>query len=104
MKQYYITSKDFRLDGDDSSIPDNYVDPVQLAAVKKMAGIDSLGIMARHMADLAETKELYAKKDPSEMSGSDKAEYQRVNDIKVGSDKWFQLWYAKPSITGEKPI
>jgi hypothetical protein len=103
MKQYYITSKDFRLDGDDSSIPDNYVDPVQLAAVKKMAGIDSLGIMARHMADLAETKELY-KKDSSEMSGSDKAEYQRVNNIKAGTDEWFQLWYAKPSITGEKPI
>lgn len=50
MKQYKITSADFRLEGEDSSLPSCYVDPAQLAQVKALAGIDQLGIMARHVA------------------------------------------------------
>lgn len=55
MKQFKITSRDFRLEGDDSSLPDCYIDPTQLAEVKRMAGIDQLGIMARHQQRMAAT-------------------------------------------------
>lgn len=58
MKQFKITSRDFRLEGDDSSLPDCYIDPEQLAEVKKLAGIDQLGIMARHQQRLAATVEV----------------------------------------------
>lgn len=53
MKQFKITSQDFRLEGEDSTIPSCYVDPEALASVKSLAGIDQLGIMARHQAKLA---------------------------------------------------
>lgn len=53
MKQFKITSRDFRLEGEDSSLPSCYVDPAALAEVKRLAGIDQLGIMARHQAKLA---------------------------------------------------
>jgi hypothetical protein len=48
-KQYRITSETFRLAGEDSTIPDAYVDPVQLAELKKLAGVDPLGLMAKHI-------------------------------------------------------
>jgi len=105
MKQYYITSKDFRLEGDDPTIPDNYIDPVQLAQVKKLAGIDSLRIMSNHLARQAAEKAEQEKANmPKVMTGTEKAEYQRVNNIQPGTDQWYKLWYAKPDITGESPI
>jgi hypothetical protein len=36
--------------------------------------------------------------------GSEKAEYQRKNKIRPGTDEWFRLWFAKPYLTGEKPM
>lgn len=48
MKQFKITSADFRLPGEDSTIPDCYIDPVQLAQVKKLSGLDQLGIMEKY--------------------------------------------------------
>ena len=28
---------------------------------------------------------------------------QRDKNIRPGTDEWFQLWFAKPLLTGEKP-
>jgi len=92
MKQIRITSETFRLPGDDPTIPDAYVDPAELARMKKLAGIDSLGIME--------------KSGDSPISGdigSDNAEYQRKHNIKPGTDEWFRLWFARTPLTGEKP-
>lgn len=97
MKQYKITSETFRTQGDDPTIPDTYVDPAQLAELKKLAGIDSLGIMERHRA----------QNDQSPISGeigTDKAEYQRKHNIRPGTDEWFKLWFARPTLTGENPM
>ena len=92
MRQIRITTETFRLPGDDPSIPDAYVDPAELARMKKLAGIDSLGITE--------------KPGDSPISGdigSDNAEYQRKHDIKPGTDEWFKLWFARTPLTGEKP-
>jgi hypothetical protein len=35
--------------------------------------------------------------------GTSKAEYQRKHNIRPGSDEWFKLWFARPSLTGESP-
>lgn len=91
MKQFRVTTETFRLPGDDASIPDAYVDPAELARMKKLAGIDSLGIME--------------KSGDSPISGdigSDNAEYQRKHNIRPGSDEWFRLWFARTPLTGEK--
>jgi len=34
--------------------------------------------------------------------GSAKSEYMRKHNIKPGTPEWFQLWFAKPKMTGEK--
>ncbi len=38
------------------------------------------------------------------ITGSEKATLMRENDIKPGTPEWFQLWFSKPYLTGEKPI
>jgi len=107
MKQFYVTSKDFRLEGDTPGVPDNYVDPQQLAELKKLAGIDSLGIMGKHLAEqqAIKQKELEASMGEAlSMTGTQKAEYQRTHNIQPGTDEWFKLWYARPNLTGETNV
>ena len=38
------------------------------------------------------------------ITGSEKAELQREHKIQPGTQEWFKLWFAKPYLTGEKPI
>jgi len=38
------------------------------------------------------------------ITGNEKAELMKKHNIKPGSDEWFQLWFSKPYLTGEKPI
>lgn len=34
--------------------------------------------------------------------GTDKGEYMRKHNIRPGTDEWFKLWFARPTLTGEK--
>ena len=38
------------------------------------------------------------------ITGTEKAELQREHKIQPGTQEWFKLWFAKPYLTGEKPI
>jgi hypothetical protein len=38
------------------------------------------------------------------VTGNEKAQLMRDNDIKPGTDAWFKLWFSKPYLTGEPPI
>ena len=38
------------------------------------------------------------------ITGSEKAQIQREHKIEPGTQEWFKLWFAKPYLTGEKPI
>lgn len=94
MKQYRITSETFNLPGNDPSIPDAYVDQAALAELKKLAGIDTLGLLEK------------VETNSSPISGEigvDKAEYMRKHNIRPGTDEWFRLWFSRPALTGEKP-
>jgi hypothetical protein len=37
-------------------------------------------------------------------TGTEKAKYQRKHNIQPGTDEWFKLWFARPKLTGEKPM
>jgi hypothetical protein len=37
-------------------------------------------------------------------NNSDKAQYERENNIRRGSPEWFKLWFARPDLTGESPF
>jgi len=36
--------------------------------------------------------------------GSAKGKIQRDRNIQPGTEAWFKLWFARPRLTGEKPI
>lgn len=38
------------------------------------------------------------------VTGNEKAQLMRENNIKPGTDAWFKLWFSKPYLTGEKPV
>ena len=38
------------------------------------------------------------------ITGNEKAQLMRKNNIKPGTDEWFKLWFSRPYLTGEKPI
>ncbi len=95
MKEFRITSETFRLEGDDPSIPDNYVDPKELAELKKLAGIDSLNLLKPYTPNHVGENLSYI--------GTEKAEYMRKHNIQPGTAEWFKLWFARPKLTGENP-
>ena len=38
------------------------------------------------------------------ITASEKARLMREHNIRPGTPEWFQLWFSKPYLTGEKPI
>lgn len=38
------------------------------------------------------------------ITGNEKAQLMKKNDIKPGTPEWFRLWFAKPYLTGETPV
>lgn len=38
------------------------------------------------------------------ITGNEKGELMKKNNIRPGTDEWFRLWFSKPYLTGEKPI
>lgn len=61
------------------SSPDTTLDDL-----KKLAGVQSYG-------------ETISEK------GTNLGQIQRERNIRPGSDEWFRLWFAKPTLTGETP-
>jgi len=37
------------------------------------------------------------------ITANEKIQYQNNNNIQPGTSEWFQLWFSKPYLTGEKP-
>jgi hypothetical protein len=38
------------------------------------------------------------------VTGNEKAQLMKKHNIKPGTDDWFRLWFAMPTLTGEKPF
>ena len=38
------------------------------------------------------------------ITANEKIQYQNNNNIQPGTPEWFQLWFSKPYLTGEKPF
>lgn len=38
------------------------------------------------------------------ITGMEKAQLMREHNIKPGTPEWFQLWFSRPYMTGEKPV
>lgn len=112
MKQYRITSEHFVTPGETGDT-DAFMAPDDLAQLKKLAGVSSLGLLEDYTAGGHETgpQDFASDKDmPSpvgsniSVTGMEKRRLEKQNHIKVGSPEWFQLWFSKPFLTGEKPV
>jgi hypothetical protein len=80
MKQYRITAADFNPPDSNPTIPDCYVDPAVLHAVRT-------------------GQELPTPR--AEIKSENLGKFQQDNNIKPGTKAWFKLWFAKKEITGE---
>jgi hypothetical protein len=38
------------------------------------------------------------------VTGNEKGQLMKDNNIKPGTEAWFKLWFSKPYLTGERPI
>lgn len=38
------------------------------------------------------------------ITGNEKAQLMKKHNIKPGTEEWFKLWFARPYMTGEKPV
>lgn len=38
------------------------------------------------------------------LTGMEKSALMKKHNIKPGTPEWFQLWFSRPYLTGEKPI
>jgi hypothetical protein len=75
---------------------------------------ETLWVTERNMDELEQIKRLaginkfkgYQLYDGSNISitGNEKGELMKKHNIKPGTKEWFQLWFSKPYLTGEKPI
>ena len=95
MKQYRITTQELNQDSNE----DCYLAPEDpIHELKALAGLGGLNGEAR----LHE----YRANQGSNISitGDNKGELMKQNNIKPGTPEWFQLWFSLPFMTGEKPV
>jgi hypothetical protein len=64
----------------------------ELADIKRLAGITEYkGLTAYQGSNIS-------------ITGTEKGELMKKNNIRPGTDEWFKLWFSKPYLTGEQPI
>jgi hypothetical protein len=71
-----------------------------LDQIRQLAGItQNIGRLQEYKGEGTVTT------DGSNMSitANEKIQYQNTNNIQPGTPEWFQLWFSKPYLTGEKP-
>ena len=50
------------------------------------------------------TKQVVGEESNISITGNEKGELMKKHDIRPGTPEWFQLWFSKPYLTGEKPV
>lgn len=65
---------------------------MDLAELRRLAGINS-----KHQKEINKGSNV-------SLTGMEKVELMKKHGIKPGTPEWFQLWFSKPYLIGEKPI
>ena len=71
----------------------------ELDQLKQLAGVQNVGRLQEYKGEGS------VQTNGSNMSitANEKIQYQNNNNIQPGTPEWFQLWFSKPYLTGEKP-
>jgi hypothetical protein len=96
MKQFRITTENSNnLDSSDNC----YLDPNDpIHEIKQIQYLAGLGASAR----LQEYKGMQGSNISA--TGMSNQELEKKHSIKPGTPEWFQLWFSKPYLTGEKKV
>ena len=65
---------------------------MDLVELRKLAGLNS-----------KQSKEINNGSNIS-LTGMEKSALMKKHNIKPGTPEWFQLWFSRPYLTGEKPV
>lgn len=101
MKQYKITTENLN----QNSTDDCYLDPNdpvnEIKVLQYLGGINADARLYEYKMQHTQPKE-----DGSNISitGNQKGELMKKNNIKPGTPEWFKLWFSLPYMTGEKPV
>ena len=50
------------------------------------------------------TSQIIGEESNISITGSEKGQLMKKHNIQPGTPEWFQLWFSKPYLTGEKPV
>jgi hypothetical protein len=50
------------------------------------------------------TSQVIGEESNISLTGNEKGQLMKQHNIRPGTAEWFQLWFSKPYLTGEKPI
>ena len=111
MKQIRVTSEHFVPKGE-QGYPDAGMHPDDLRRLKQLAGVvvnedyyqaggHDPAIDTPNSADQSMPSPLGSN---TSITGMEKRRLEKANNIKPGTPEWFQLWFSKPYLSGEKPI
>jgi hypothetical protein len=96
MKQFYITKENISQDSPDDCYlaPDDPIQELKIASY--MGGLGSMHKLAEYRQKAKENVQLNTV-DEFGMTGAQKAEYMKKNNIRPGTPAWFELWRGTPT-------
>lgn len=103
MRQLFrVTAEDFA--PKEPTIPDAVMDSDDLIRLRQLAGLNEThdGRATSTYTNPGGLRSPVGSVADSEAASKRTIEAQKK--IKPGSDEWFRLWFAKPHLTGEKPV
>ena len=101
MKQYRITTQSYAQD----HIPDAAMAADDLAELKRLAGLGN-GLLEDFTPICADAREKPSTSPIGSVhtNTAEKRQIERQLNIKTGTPEWFRLYFARPELTGEKPV
>jgi hypothetical protein len=105
MKQFRITTENSGpIDSnDDCVLPPN--DPVhEIKRLQYLGGLGSEARLHEYRAEVNRHNKAINNGSNISLTGNEKAELMKKNDIRPGTPEWFKLWFSRPYMTGEKPV
>jgi len=85
--QKYFKSGDFV---PQEQVPDAFLSEQDLRELQRLAGVEP---RVESMTGINISK-----------TGMEKQRLEREHNIQPGTPEWFQLWFSRPYLTGEKPV